>query len=136
VRNGTARQWHVDHEYPVQNLLWAILRPAFPDLRREEYTDPVGLLYPRLDLGVPSLRLIIEVKFWRASTTAAQMVEEIASDSSVYFNSQARRYDSLVPLVWDNARRTERYDDLLRGLRSLPRVVDAVVLSRPGKMVP
>lgn len=117
VRNGTARQWHVDHEYHVQNLLWAILRPAFPDLRREEYTDPVGPLHPRLDLGVPSLRLIIEVKFWRASTSAAQMVEEIASDSSVYFNSQARRYDSLVPLVWDNARRTERHDDLLRGLR-------------------
>lgn len=23
VRNGTARQWHVDHEYHVQNLLWA-----------------------------------------------------------------------------------------------------------------
>lgn len=136
VRNGTARQWHVDHEYHVQNLLWAILRPAFPDLRREEYTDPLGPLHPRLDLGVPSLRLIIEVKFWRDSASAAQMVEQIASDSSVYFNSQARRYDSLVPLVWDNARRTERHDDLLRGLRSLPHVFDAVVISRPGKMSP
>lgn len=136
MQNGTARQWHIEHEYHVQNLLWTILRPAFPDLRREEYTDPVGPLHPRLDLGIPSLRVIIEVKFWRESTSAAQLVEQIAADSSVYFNSATRRYDSFVPFVWDHARRTERHDELLQGLRSLSHVVDAVVIARPGKMVP
>ena len=27
--NGIARQWHVDNEYHVQNLLWAVLAPIF-----------------------------------------------------------------------------------------------------------
>lgn len=134
VQGGDARQWHVDHEYHVQNLLWALLAPIFPDLRREEYTEPLGPLQPRLDLGIPSLRLIVEVKFWRQALTPAKLVEQIASDSNVYFTGAERRYDDLVVFVWDDARRTEKHDELLRGLRVLPRVVDAIVVSRPGKM--
>ena len=108
----------------------------FPDLQREEYTEPLGPLQPRVDLGLPSLRLIIEVKFWRDSLTAAKLVEQIASDSSVYFTGIERRYDELMVFVWDEARRTEDHEELLRGLRVLPRVVDAIVMPRPGKMRP
>src|SRR5207248_1237900 len=57
---GDARQWHVDHEYHVQNLLWCILSPLFPDLKPEDYTPKVGPYQPRADLGIPSLRLIVE----------------------------------------------------------------------------
>jgi REase_DpnII-MboI len=135
VQGGVARQWHIDHEYQVQNLLWAIFAPVFQDLRREEYTESVGPLQPRVDLGIPSLRLIIEVKFWRDSLSAAKLVEQIASDSSVYFTATERRYDNLAVFVWDNARRTEKYDELLRGLHLLPHVLDAVIVARPGKMV-
>lgn len=134
VRGGTARQWHVDHEYHVQNFLWAILSPVFADLRREEYTEPVGPRQPRLDLGIPSLRLIIEAKFWRAKDSASDFVEQIAADSSLYFTSESRRYDHLLVFTWDDARRTEEHAELERGLRVLPRVLDAVTISRPGKM--
>ena len=34
---GIARQWHVDNEYHVQNLLWLLLAPNFPDLDDEQY---------------------------------------------------------------------------------------------------
>lgn len=135
VRGSVARQWHIDHEYQVQNMLWTILAPVFQDLRREEYTESVGPLQPRVDLGIPSLRLIVEVKFWRDSLAAAKLVEQIASDSSVYFTGAERRYDDLVVFVWDDARRTEKHDELLRGLRLLPHVIEAVVVARPGKMV-
>lgn len=135
VRGSATRQWHVDHECQVQNLLWAILAPVFQDLRREEYTESVGPLQPRVDLGIPSLRLIVDVKFWRDSLPAAKLVEQIASDSSAYFTGAERRYDDLVVFVWDDARRTEKHDELLRGLRLLPHVIEAVVVARPGKMV-
>lgn len=91
VRGGTARQWHIDHEYHVQNFLWAILAPLFADLRREEYTEAVGPRQPRVDLGIPSLRLIVEAKFWRARDSASDFIEQIAADSSLYFTGESRR---------------------------------------------
>ena len=35
--NSQARQWHIDHEYHVQNLLWIVLKPLFADLVDEFY---------------------------------------------------------------------------------------------------
>jgi hypothetical protein len=130
---GDARQWHVDHEYHVQNILWCILSPLFPDLKPEDYTPKVGPYQPRADLGIPSLRLIVEAKFWRGSVKAQKMIEEIAADSSIYFVAGSP-YTALVPFIWDNARRTEEHESLISGLLQLPHVTDAVVVARPGLM--
>src|SRR5205807_6759033 len=32
TKAGEARKWHVDHEYHVQDLLYFLLAPIFPDL--------------------------------------------------------------------------------------------------------
>jgi hypothetical protein len=128
-----ARQWHIDNEYHVQSLLWAILSPLFPDITREEYVEAVGPLQPRTDIGLPSIRLVVEAKFWRKKLSKAKIVEQIASDVSLYFASAAARYDSLVVVIWDNARRTEDHSSVIRGIRALPRVSDAVILSRPAR---
>jgi hypothetical protein len=133
TRTGESRKWHVDHEYHVQNLLWFLLAPLLPDLVPENYTPPVGPYQPRADLCIPCLRLIIEVKFWREGVKAQKMIEEIASDSSIYFVAGSP-YQSLVPFIWDNARRTEEHESLTNGLKQLPHVVDAVVVARPGLM--
>lgn len=45
-----ARRWHVDNEYHVQNILWLLLAPIFPDLVPEDYTPKVG---PGLLLTTP-----------------------------------------------------------------------------------
>ena len=65
TKNSRPAKWHVDNEYHVQALLWTILAPIFPDLRREEYAAQVGPIQPRVDFGIPSLRLLIEAKFAR-----------------------------------------------------------------------
>jgi hypothetical protein len=130
---GEARQWHVDHEYHVQNILWCILSPLFPDLKPEDYTPKVGPYQPRADLGIPSLRVIVEAKFWRGSVKAQKMIEEIAADSSIYFVTGSP-YTCLIPFIWDNARRTEEHESLINGLKQLPHVADAVVVARPGLM--
>ena len=59
------RKWNVDNEYHVQNFLWLLLAPIFPDLIDEDATPKVGPVQPRADIGIPSLRLIIEAKFIR-----------------------------------------------------------------------
>src|SRR5690606_38787323 len=101
----------------------------------EDYTPKIGPYQPRADLGIPSLRVIVEAKFWRESVKAQKMIEEIAADSSIYFVAGSS-YSALVPFIWDDARRTEEHEPLVSGLRQLRHVADAVVVARPGLMDP
>lgn len=125
-------RWEIENEYHVQNLLWAVLAPLFPDLNDEETLPPVGQKNPRVDLSIPSLGTVVEVKFMRAGASFQNVIEEIAADASLYATDP--RWASLIPFVWDDTRRVEEHQKLVVGLKQLPMVVGAVVVSRPGKM--
>lgn len=131
TKNSRAAKWHVDNEYHVQALLWAMLAPIFTDLRREEYAPQVGPIQPRIDFGIPSLKLVIEAKFARTRAALKAMVNEIAQDHSTYFTSSSP-YEKLIVFIWDNAGHSEDYADIRDGMRKFDRVVDAVIVSRPG----
>jgi hypothetical protein len=123
----------MDNEYHVQNLLWCLLAPIFSDLIDEDATPKVGPLQPRANIGIPSLRAIVEVKFMRSGDTPQAMITQIAEDASLYL-VPGSQYDSLIPFIWDNSRRTEHHDEMMRGLRQIAGVVDAIIVSRPGSM--
>jgi len=133
TKNSRVARWHIDNEYHVQALLWTILAPVFPDLKREEYAAQIGPIQPRIDFGIPSLRLLVEVKFARDRSALKNMVNEIAQDASNYFTT-AGAYDSLLVFVWDNEGHTQDHDLVFSGLRRFERVADAVIVSRPGHM--
>ena len=128
-----ARKWHVDNEYHVQNLLWLLMAPIFPDLIDEDATPKVGPVQPRADIGIPSLRVIVEAKFMRPTDAPKDMIEQIAEDASLYL-VLGSKYDSLIPFIWDDSRRTEHHGEMVRGLRQISGVKDAVIVSRPGSM--
>lgn len=130
--NSPTVRWDIENEYHVQNLLWAAMAPLFPDLDAEVYTPPIGQKNPRMDLTVPSMGLVVEVKFLRPGASFAKIVEEVAADASLYRTDQ--RWRVLVPFVWDDSRRTEEHAKLRGGLRKLDMVHDAVVMGRPGRM--
>lgn len=132
TKTSSAMKWDVENEYHVQNLLWAILAPLFPDLHAEEYTPPVGHKNPRMDLTIPSMGLVVEIKFVRVGVRFADIIEEVAADASLYRTDPKWRV--LVPFIWDDSRRSEDHATLIGGLRQLEMVHDAVVVSRPGKM--
>ena len=134
TKGREARKWHIDNEYHVQNLLYFLLAPVFPDLTDEDYTPSVGQKHPRADLGIPSLRLIVEVKFMRSSDSPQDMIEQIAADSGLYL-VDGSSYSYILAFVWDDSRRSEQHDLLRSGLRQLRGVVDALIVSRPGSMV-
>jgi hypothetical protein len=127
------RKWYVDNEYHVQNLVWFLLSPLFPDARYEENKSAVGSVHPRLDIVLLSLRLIVEVKFWRKAVKSEEMVREIAEDVGLYLTPDAP-YDVIVPLIWDEGARTEEHAALTSGLKTMKGVFDAVVVSRPARM--
>lgn len=110
-----------------------MLAPCFPDLKEEEYTPSIGDYQPRVDLCIPSLQLIVEVKFMRASTRPKDIIEQVAADANLYF-AAGSQYQHLIPFVWDDARRSEDHSSLEAGLKQIPNVADAVIVSRPGSM--
>lgn len=133
TKNAAARQWHLDNEYHVQNLLYFLLAPQFPDLTDEQYLGQVGQKNPRADLLVPSLKLVIEVKFLRATMTFADLVGEVAEDNSLYL-SKGSPFTTIVPFVWDDSSRSHQHDYFIQGVKKLTGIPDAVVISRPGYM--
>ncbi|XSC47616.1 hypothetical protein ACF1BQ_020595 [Bradyrhizobium sp. RDT10] len=133
--NSAIARWDVENEYHVQNLLWAVLAPVFPDLEDEENLPSIGHKKPRADLGVPSLRTLIEVKFLRdrGQRALAKLIEEIAADASLYL-SRTTEYDNIVAFVWDDCAQTEQHYELKSGIQHINGVSAAIILPRPSSM--
>jgi REase_DpnII-MboI len=129
--NGIARQWHVDNEYHVQNLLWLLLAPIFPDLDDEQYLAKIGQKNPRADLHIPSMKLIVEAKFLRPGDKMQKVIDEISSDASLY-SAMGNDCAGIIPFIWDDSARSQEHDYLRQGLRKLPNIIDAVIVSRPS----
>ena len=105
----------------------------FPDLRREDVAAQVGPTQPRIDFVIPSLRLAVEAKFARNRRALRDTLNEIAEDASIYFTSPSD-YDRLLVFVWDNEANSQDRDLIVTGMRKLARVLDAIIMSRPGHM--
>lgn len=133
TKTGTARQWHIDNEYHVQDLLWVVLAPLFVDLESEGYSKKLGFVQPRADLTIPSLKLIIEAKFAYASDSLKKIQRELSEDAAAYF-PRGSAFERMIAFVWDDAARTEEHATLIQGLEQLERVAAVVVVSRPAKM--
>lgn len=132
--NSTAQKWAVENEYHFQNLLCAVLAPAFGDLRDEEWLASVGQKKPRADLVIPSLHLVIEVKYWREKSTPQDLISQIGEDVSLYLK-HGSPYRKVLPIIWDQGRRTEQYNLLIAGLCEIRDVVSPVVIAQPAFMV-
>jgi hypothetical protein len=123
VRQGGARPLNLS----------VLLAPIFPDLEDEEHLRSLGHKHPRCDLAIPSLRVIIEIKFVLNGEQAdfANVIEGVAADTSLYL-SEETGFSQIVAFVWDNARCSEQHNEMLQGLRRVRGIKDAVVVSRPG----
>lgn len=133
TKNSKARKWEIDHEYHVQNLIWFFLAPLFPDAEREAYLPQLAGLNPRPDILIPSWQLVVEIKYLRPGDKQEELVRAIAEDRSLYIR-QGSAYNAILVFVWDDSRRSELHPGLIHGLKQIDKVVDAVVVSRPGMM--
>lgn len=134
TKRGESRRWQVDNEYHVQNLLYFLLAPYFPDLKDEEHFSSIGQKQPRVDLFIPSLKLIVEVKFLRQGDRISKIIDELGSDASLYI-AKGADYDGILAFVWDDSRRSEEHHLLRDGLKQIRGILDAVIISRPGEML-
>lgn len=132
-----AAQWLIDNEYDVQSLLWAIMYPSYgSNLVDESYLPNWGQTQPRADLGIQSLKLIIEVKFIRELRDFNEIEGEIGNDLGLYFK-ETDLYDRMIVFVYDDcdSHQPQKYDGLRNALLKRERIEDVIIIRRPG-MVP
>ena len=66
----------MDDEYDVQDLMHAILRLHFDDVRPEEWTPSYAGKSSRIDFLLPGERTIIEVKMTRHGLGQKEVADE------------------------------------------------------------
>jgi hypothetical protein len=93
----------VKDEYDVQDLLHAILKLHFDDVRPEEWTPSYAGNASRVDFLLPGERILIEAKMTRANMGQREVVDQLTIDRARY--EMAPNVDHLVCLVYDPIRR-------------------------------
>jgi hypothetical protein len=93
----------VQDEYDVQDLLHAILKLHFDDVRPEEWTPSYAGKASRADFFLPRERTIIEAKMTRANLGQKEVANELIVDVARY--ATFPNVDNLVCLVYDPDRR-------------------------------
>lgn len=126
-------RWRIDAEREVQDILWIMLRPLYPDLVYEDPLPKIGHSSYRIDLGVPSLSLIVEVKFARTVADLKKFEKEVMEDSVAY-PWKTDRYRELIVFIYDDSTSVEHHETVRRDLIQLDGVTDVVIVSRPGRI--
>lgn len=135
TRGAEPVKWRVENEYHVQNLLYVLLAPIFNDMADEVYLQPVGQKTPRVDLYLPSLHTIIEVKYRKDVKKSFQaLIGEIAEDASLY-RADAKYKDAwIVGFLWDCTRATQEHAKFKEGVLKIDGINGCVVVSAPSTM--
>lgn len=93
---GTVR---IADEYDVQDLMHALLKLHFEDVRAEEVTPSVAGKSGRMDFLLKAERLVVETKMARRNLTQKQIGDELIIDMRRYRSHPDLR--TLVCLVYD-----------------------------------
>ncbi|MEW5928871.1 MAG: hypothetical protein AB1941_15530 [Gemmatimonadota bacterium] len=118
-RPSNRPSYSVDEEQDVRDLLFAIIKSIFPDAKLEEYTRLHAGSSKRIDIVIPRISTLIEVKFVRSVQHAKKVADELRIDfESYHVHPNCKK---LIAYIWDPTSllldRSNFINDL-RGLRT------------------
>ncbi|AKP92231.1 hypothetical protein LMG7053_00800 [Achromobacter ruhlandii] len=125
--------WLIRSEREVQDILWIILRSMFPDLEDEDTLPKFGHSTYRADLGIPSLGLLIEVKFARSATEFKEIEKQVLEDIVPYLRSP-ERYRQVLVFIYDDSCSVQEHETTRHALITVPGVADVLIVSRPSHL--
>lgn len=135
TKNANPVKWLIENEYHVQNLLYILLAPIFEDVMDEVYLQPVGQKTPRMDIYLPSIHTIIEVKFRKEAKKSFQaLIGEVAEDVSLYRSDPEYKDARIVSFLWDHTRSTQEHAKFREGVLKLQGMDGCVIVSSPSVM--
>lgn len=112
-----------------------MLRPIAADLEDEDTLPKFGHSTYRADFGIPSLGLLIEVKFARSSADFKAIEKEVLEDLVPYLKAP-ERYREILVFVYDDSCSVQHHDTTINALRSVPGICDVIVVCRPSQLPP
>lgn len=92
----------IETEFDVQDLLFTIVKPIFPDAVLEDYTTKHAGLSKRIDIVLRAISTVVEVKAVRNLGHAQRVADELKIDIESYHSHPHCK--SLVAVVWDERR--------------------------------
>lgn len=99
-RRKDHKEFEINDEYDVQDLLYTILKSIFPKLKEEDPTPRVGIKSNKIDLILREQGILIEVKMIKETdSNEKKFVEELKNDIQSYHQCQWLEY--LICFVYD-----------------------------------
>lgn len=125
--------WPLVSEREVQDVLYMMLRPVFLDLEDEDTLPKFGHSTYRADFGIPSLGLLIEVKYARSAAAFKDIEKEVLEDIVPYLQTP-ERYSRIVVFIYDDSASVQVHETTARALRRAPGIDGVVIVSRPSQL--
>ncbi len=119
----------IKDEYDVQDLLHALLRVDFTDIRPEEWTPSFAGASSRMDFFLPDDSMVVETKMTNEKSTAKTIGDELLLDIDRY--KQRSDATTLACLVYDPGCRIANPRGVESDLRSHSKKIAVKVYIRP-----
>jgi hypothetical protein len=128
-RHGERNTLDINDEYDVQDLMHALLRLYFDDVRPEEWVPSYAGSASRTDFLLPQIDTIIEIKKTRAGLGAKAVGEQLIIDIAKYKkHPQCRR---LICFVYDPEGRVSNPAGIEKDLNTSDHGIDVNVYILP-----
>ena len=126
-------RWPINNEREVQDIIWLMLRPYFDDLIDEENLPKFGHSSYKPDFALPSLSVLLEVKYARSASDFKKIEKEIMEDSVGYM-ANTSKYNKIIVFIYDHSCSVQEHDETSRALRQIDRVEDVIIVSKPSQL--
>ena len=126
-------QWPITQEREVQDIVWLILRSYFDDLVDEEALPKFGHSFYKPDFGIPSIGLLVEVKYARKKGDFKEIEKQVMEDSIGYLQN-TDRYNKMIVFIYDHSCSIQEHEETKRALTKLDQIEDVIIVSRPSQL--
>ncbi len=123
----------INNEKDVQRIIWTILRTTFQDLVDEESLPRFGVKNYQPDFAIPTLRVLIEVKYVGDAKTLGDLQDELLADVVGYLQAARQSYDRVVLFIYDTTGRVAADTNLSKDLMRDKHVEDVIVVIGPRR---
>jgi len=93
-------------------------------------SDKFGHKSSKPDFGIPSLKLLIEVKFIRDQTEFKKIENEIKIDAIDYLKHP--NYNKLIVFIYDNSASVQEHQITKEALKRIDGIKDVIIASKPS----
>ena len=128
-------RWLITEESEVQDIVWLILRSYFDDLVDEEALPKFGHSFYKPDFGIPSIGLLVEVKYARKKGDFKTIEQQVMVDSIGYLQN-TDRYNKIIVFIYDHSCSIQEHEETRNALTELDEIEDVIIVSRPSQLPP